>query len=218
MNGLDGSTETTPTVRSSPRMWRDERADEARLPDPGRAGDADDRGAARLRIELADERVRERVAVLDERDRACERTAIARANAGDELLERPAPSAPRRDSMAAAAAQPGVRRDSRFAPRLDLLEERRDPLEPAARACRSSSTTSVHGSGSWPLARAATADSALDAIASCSSADDHGQPARHDERDEAATRKRQPAPIQTARAPTASVRTPAAAIPTPMTA
>ena len=58
------------------------------LPDAGRAGDADDRGAARARIELAHERVRERVAVLDERDRARERTPVGGANARDELLER----------------------------------------------------------------------------------------------------------------------------------
>ena len=40
-NGLDGSTETTPTVRSEPAHVAEERADQARLPHSGRPGDAD---------------------------------------------------------------------------------------------------------------------------------------------------------------------------------
>ena len=89
VNGLDGSTEITPTVRSSLAHVADERADQRRLADAGRAGDADHERRARLRVELAHELVRERVAVLDERDRARERAPVAGADAGGEILERP---------------------------------------------------------------------------------------------------------------------------------
>ena len=78
VNGLDGSTEITPTVWSCAADVADERADQARLADAGRAGDADRVGAAGVRVELADELVGERVAVLDEGDRARERAPVAR--------------------------------------------------------------------------------------------------------------------------------------------
>ena len=61
------------------------------LPTPGRAGDADRVRAAGLRVDVADELVGERVAVLDERDRARERARVARADAGGERLARPVP-------------------------------------------------------------------------------------------------------------------------------
>ena len=76
-NGLEGSTETTPIVRSVGADVLDERGDERRLPDSRRAGHADDRRLAGLGVELADERIRERVAVLDERDRPRERAAVS---------------------------------------------------------------------------------------------------------------------------------------------
>ena len=75
---------------------RDESGDERRLAGAGRPGDPDDRSLPRLGVELADERVRDRIAVLDERDRARQRPAVAVAHAGDELLERPLP--PRHDA------------------------------------------------------------------------------------------------------------------------
>ena len=55
----------------------DERADERRLARAGRAGDADDGGVAGLRIDLADELPAARIVVLDERDPARERAAVA---------------------------------------------------------------------------------------------------------------------------------------------
>jgi len=67
----------------------DERRDEARLADAGRPRDADRVRTARLGIELPHEVVRERVAVLDERDRACERAPVAVPNAGGEGLAGP---------------------------------------------------------------------------------------------------------------------------------
>ena len=79
----------TPTVRPDSRTWRISARDQRRLADAGRAGDADHERLARLRIELAHELVGERVAVLDERDRAGERPAVARADAVGELLEAP---------------------------------------------------------------------------------------------------------------------------------
>ena len=81
-NGLDGSTETTPTVSSRRPDVSDERADQRRLPDPGRPRDADRVRAPGVGIQLAYEVVRRRVAVLDEADRARERPPIAGAHAG----------------------------------------------------------------------------------------------------------------------------------------
>jgi hypothetical protein len=43
----------------------------------------------RQRIEVAHDLVGERVAVLDERDRACERASVASAHAGRERLASP---------------------------------------------------------------------------------------------------------------------------------
>ena len=80
-NGLDGSTDTTPTVLLLLAEQAHERADQRRLADARRPRDADDRCPAGPRIELADERVRERVAVLDQRDRARERPPVTRPHA-----------------------------------------------------------------------------------------------------------------------------------------
>jgi hypothetical protein len=71
----------------------DQRRDEARLPDSGRTGDADRVRGAGLRVEVGDDAVRERVAVLDERDRACERAPVALADAGGKVLTRPVAAA-----------------------------------------------------------------------------------------------------------------------------
>ena len=89
VNGLDGSTEMTPTVVSRSRTWRTSALISDDLPTPGGPGDADDEGRARLRVEVADELVRERVAVLDERDRPGERAPVAAADAVGEIVERP---------------------------------------------------------------------------------------------------------------------------------
>src|SRR4029077_7925763 len=70
------------------QVW-DQRGDQARLADAGRPGDADRVRAPRLRIELANELCRERVGVLDERDRPRERPAVAGPDAVDETLARP---------------------------------------------------------------------------------------------------------------------------------
>ena len=67
----------------------DERAHERRLADAGRPGDADHEAAPGLAVELAYEVERDRVAVLDQRDRARESAPVARANAGGEIPERP---------------------------------------------------------------------------------------------------------------------------------
>ena len=75
----------------------DQRRDEARLPDPGRAGDADRVRGAGLRVEVGDDAVREWVAVLDERDRARERTPVALPDAGGKVLTRPVAAAGHRE-------------------------------------------------------------------------------------------------------------------------
>ena len=66
-----------------------ERRDQARLPDAGRAGDADRVCVPGLRIEVVDEVVRERVGALDEGDRTRQRTPVAVAHAGSKRLPRP---------------------------------------------------------------------------------------------------------------------------------
>ena len=69
-NGLDGSTEIDADRQLVAADVADERADQARLADPGRAGDAERVRLSRVRVELADEVVGQRVGVLDQRDRA----------------------------------------------------------------------------------------------------------------------------------------------------
>src|SRR5438874_1358230 len=82
----------------------DQRRDEARLPDAGRTGDPDRIRGARLRIEVGDDAVCERVAVLHERDRACERAPVALPDAGGKVLASPvAPSGHGPESIQFAA-------------------------------------------------------------------------------------------------------------------
>ena len=89
VNGLDGSTEITPTVCCLGAHEPDQRGRQARLADAGRPGQPDGERVARLRIDVADDLVRERIAVLDERDRTRERTPVARQHRLDETLARP---------------------------------------------------------------------------------------------------------------------------------
>ena len=65
---------------------RDERGDEARLADAGRPCEADRVRPPRVGVERLDEPIRRRVAVLDERDRACEGTCVAGADTVDQAL------------------------------------------------------------------------------------------------------------------------------------
>ena len=90
----------------------DERADQRRLPHSGRPGDADHDGLPRLRIELANERIRERVAVLDQGDRPRERAPVSRSHAARQLVERPLPPAPRRATLCGASGRPTCARAS----------------------------------------------------------------------------------------------------------
>src|SRR5207248_978889 len=59
-----------------------ERRDETRLADAGRPREPDRVHLAGLRIDVGNELVGERIGVLDERDRAGERTPVTAANAG----------------------------------------------------------------------------------------------------------------------------------------
>jgi hypothetical protein len=76
-----------------PAHVANEGADQRRLADAGRAGDAERVRVARLGVELADDAVGGRVTALDESDRTRERAAVAPAHTGDELLVRPLPAA-----------------------------------------------------------------------------------------------------------------------------
>src|SRR5207248_1587930 len=71
---------------------REQGADQRRLADTGRPGHADHVRAAGLGIEVADDVVGERVGVLDERDRARERSTVAFAHARRERLAGPVPA------------------------------------------------------------------------------------------------------------------------------
>ena len=87
----------------------EKRADQARLADAGRAGDADRVRLARLRVEVVDEVAGERVAVLDERDRPRERPPVAGADPGAERLARPFPARVHDDGTGSATVR-GSRR------------------------------------------------------------------------------------------------------------
>ena len=82
----------------------DEGADQARLADSRRARDPDRVGAARRRIEVADDLVGERIGILDQRDRPRERPPVAGANAvGQRLAGEVTPCRHGRDAKAASA-------------------------------------------------------------------------------------------------------------------
>ena len=110
VNGLDGSTEITPTVCPSARTWRTSADDEARLADAGRAGEADrvraPRSAGRA---SATTLVGERVAVLDERDRAGERARVARADRLDRAALASSRAAPAHATRRSARSQQPAR-------------------------------------------------------------------------------------------------------------
>src|SRR5207247_11121806 len=89
----------------------DERADQRRLADTRRACDSDAVRASRVGINLADEVVRERVAILDERDRTPEGSLVAGAHAGGERV--PRPLAPTRHRGNARAPRPPAARAPR---------------------------------------------------------------------------------------------------------
>src|SRR6266508_6229328 len=73
-----------------PRDWSSDVCS-SDLADAGRAGDADRIRATRLRIQVADELVGERIGVLDQRDRARQRSRVPGANTLGEGLTRPVP-------------------------------------------------------------------------------------------------------------------------------
>src|SRR5262249_37685921 len=90
----------------------DQGRDEAGLAAPGRAGHADRVRRAGVRVEVGDDAVRERVAVLDERDRACERAPVALPDAGGKVLASPVATAGHR-----ADSSGPLRRARPWAPR-----------------------------------------------------------------------------------------------------
>ena len=77
VNGEDGSTESTPTVRPASRRAFVSAPISVDLPTPGRSGEADDLGLPGVGIDLAHELPALGAVVLDERDRARERAAVA---------------------------------------------------------------------------------------------------------------------------------------------
>ena len=90
----------------------EERADQARLADSGRAGDPDRVGASGLGVQVADEVVGERVGALDQRDRPGERPPIAGPDTCGERLARPVPPFRAHDGAGSGMAAAGSRRSS----------------------------------------------------------------------------------------------------------
>src|SRR5207253_6535527 len=87
---------------------------QARLADSGRPGDSDRVRIARLRVQVADEVVGQRIRALDERDRPGERPAIAGADAGGQRLPRPL-AAPGHQRVAGSGNGAGARRSIAYA-------------------------------------------------------------------------------------------------------
>ena len=85
MNGELGSIERTATSRSRARACSTSAPISVDLPTPGGPVKPDDRGPPGPRIHLADERPALGVVVLDQRDRARERTLVAREQALGEI-------------------------------------------------------------------------------------------------------------------------------------
>ncbi len=85
VNGLVGSTESTPTVRPSGARWRQSAEIRRRLARAGRPGQADVGGASGVREDERHQLGAARVAVLDQADRAGDGAAIAREDAAGEL-------------------------------------------------------------------------------------------------------------------------------------
>src|SRR5205823_4374297 len=92
----------------------DERRDQARLADAWRARDPDGIRAPRIRVDVANELVRERVRVLDERDRARESALLARADTFSERLPREVAAGSHSHRLDGALARTAVLLDRRL--------------------------------------------------------------------------------------------------------
>src|SRR5688572_1555268 len=86
----------------------DQRRDEARLPYPGWSSDPDRVGASGTPVQLLDELVGAGVAVLDERQRSCDRPPVARRDAVDERLVRQLARHQERVPVETALGSPGT--------------------------------------------------------------------------------------------------------------
>src|SRR5438067_886055 len=179
----------------------DQRGDEARLPDPGRAGHSYRIRRAGLWIEIGDDAVRERVAVLHERDGPCEGAPVSLTDAGGEALACPV-AAPGHRRIVVAARRSG-------SGQLSALSARNAP-ETALSRRRSSSSPGQrsNSSSAGSLAAATSASAAVSAPRSRASVD----PAR------AATSKPPPATPQIQRGPIRWTNTPPNALPAPASA
>src|SRR5207249_205055 len=87
--GARGVDRDDPDCRSGRAHVRDERGDERGFPHTRRSRDPYHGRLPRLRIEIAHERIAERVPVLHESDRARKSTLLPCAHACGQLLERP---------------------------------------------------------------------------------------------------------------------------------
>ena len=111
VNGEDGSIESTATSRSASRRSLVSAPISVDLPTPGRPGEADDRGPARVRVDLADELPALGVVVLDQRDRPRQRALVAVEQALGEVWRSPcgAAIAPGTRSLPWSRARPPIR-------------------------------------------------------------------------------------------------------------
>src|SRR5690242_12296482 len=129
----------------------DQRGNKARLADAGRPGNSDRVGGAGLGIEIRDDAVGERIAVLYERDRPCESAPVSLTDAVGEALAGPvAASGHRRIVVATPRSQPGQL----------SVPSARNPPETALSRRRSSSSPGQGRSSSSGGGSAATTSSA----------------------------------------------------------
>ena len=135
VNGDDGSIESTATSRSRCARVLDERADDRRLADARRPREADHRGAAGVRVDAPHELPALGVVVLDQRDRARERTLVAREKRLGQLVGAASGRRHRRRSLGALGGRDCLG-DGLQPQLLEHLELARRPARSAGRAAR----------------------------------------------------------------------------------
>ena len=114
MNGEDGSIESTPTVRPASRRAFVSAPISVDLPDARRTREADDGGRAGVRVDLAHELPALGAVVLDERDRARQRAAVAGEQALGERRRRSSSAQSSQGALGSPPPQAG--RALRFGP------------------------------------------------------------------------------------------------------
>ena len=143
MNGEEGSIESTPTVRPASRWAFVSAPIKRRLADARRPGEADDRRFAGVRIDLLDQLPALWAVVLDQRDRARQRTAVAVEQALGEGRDRSSRAQSSQGAYDSTAMEPMIAEPTdRRRPPTEIAETRAP--RPAAAARRPARAAAVH--------------------------------------------------------------------------